>query len=58
MSYCNDPLACNFSSTSCFSEDCCYTKGCMDNAFGLNNDINGNDMNGVACPLTVTISTG
>ena len=50
MSYCNDPLACNFSSTSCSNDDCCYVTGCMDNAFGVNNDVNGNDMNGVPCP--------
>ena len=53
MSNCNDPLACNFNPKSCFNEEsgnCCYVTGCMDNAFGVNNDINGNDMNGVPCP--------
>ena len=53
MSNCNDPLACNFNPKSCFDEEngnCCYVTGCMDGAFGVNNDINGNDMNGVPCP--------
>ena len=53
MSNCNDPLACNFNPQSCLDEDsgiCCYKIGCMNNAFGLNNDINGNDMFGAPCP--------
>ena len=53
MSNCNDPLACNFNPKSCFDEEngnCCYVTGCMDGAFGVNNDVNGNDMNGVPCP--------